>query len=184
MVQIFISYRRDDSQWGSRALWERLQVLYGGDQVFMDVESIPLGSSFPEQIKTKLAQSDVFLVIIDKQWLNIQNNGKRRLDDPDDWVRQEVEFALSSAKPVIPVLIEGTKMPGAHDLPVSLGDLAKRNALPLSHSRMKGDVDRLVEAIGPAPKRSNKESPSIVKETHGDKSPIIDSKGDVKITFN
>lgn len=184
MKQIFISYRRDDSQWGSRALWEKLRTLYGEEQVFMDVESLPLGSPFPEQIKNKLKKSDIFLIIIDKQWLNLQSNGKRRLDDPEDWVRHEVEFGLNSGLPVIPILIEGASMPKAHELPESLKDLTNRNALTLSHSRMKGDVDRLVDAIGPVPNRPSNGARGVVKETHGDQSPIIDSEGDVNITFN
>ena len=149
----------------------------------MDVESIPLGSPFPDHVKKELKKSDVFLIIIDKQWLYIQSNGKRRLDDPQDWVRHEVEFGLSSGLPVIPVLIEGTSMPKAHELPESLKGLANRNALVLSHSRMKGDVDRLVDAIGPIPNRPSNESKGVVKETHGDKSPIVDAEGNVNIHY-
>jgi hypothetical protein len=90
----------------------------------------------------------VLLAIIGPTWLTAADErGGRRLDDPDDIVRLEIEAALTRGVRVIPILVEGAIMPGRQDLPESLADLARRNALVIRHECFRSDAGRLVTAI-------------------------------------
>jgi len=128
--RVFISYRRDDSTDISGRIYDRLRPKYGRDNVFKDVESIPLGVDFRRVLAEEVAKCDVMLVIIGRQWVTIvDESGQRRLDNPADFVRIEVEAALPRGVPVIPVLIQDARMPKVEDLPATLGDLAYRNGI-------------------------------------------------------
>ncbi len=155
MSAIFISYRREDSEDSARALYESLLPQFGKERIFMDVEAIALGSDFRRAVDSSLSNCGVFLAIIGPTWLNItapgDPSGKRRLDNPEDTVRQEIATALkkSATLPVIPVLIRGASMPTADQLPDDLKDLAFRNALSLNHLDWDGNVQKLVDTIRP-----------------------------------
>ena len=155
MAAIFISYRREDSEDSARALYESLRSQFGKDRLFMDVEAIALGSDFRQAVENSLSGSGVFLAVIGPAWLDAKTpndpSGKRRLDNPNDYVRQEVATALKkgSALPVIPVLVRGATMPTADQLPDDLKDLAFRNALTLSNLDWDSNVQKLVDAVRP-----------------------------------
>jgi hypothetical protein len=103
---IFISYRRDDSSAFAGRLYDRLVERYGMDQVFMDVDNIPPGVDFAEAIAQAVGTCDVLLAVIGQHWLTVTGqDGRRRLDNPRDMVRLEVEAALTRDVPVIPVLV-------------------------------------------------------------------------------
>ena len=155
MSAIFISYRREDSEDSARALYESLLPQFGKDRLFMDVEAIALGSDFRQAVESSLSSCGVLLAMIGPAWLDAKapddTSGKRRLDNPGDYVRQEIATALKKGAglPVIPVLVRGAAMPNADQLPDDLKDLAYRNALTLSHLNWDGNVNKLVEAIRP-----------------------------------
>lgn len=155
MSAIFISYRREDAEDSARALYETLLREFGKDRLFMDVEAIALGTDFREAVESSLDNCGVFLAVIGPDWLDAKlpndPSGRRRLDSPGDYVRQEVATALKrGAKlPVIPVLVRGAVMPSPDQLPDDLKDLAYRNALTLSHLDWDGNVQKLVSAIKP-----------------------------------
>src|SRR5262245_22905959 len=101
MPTIFISYRRSDSQDVTGRIYDRLVARFSRERVFKDVDSIPLGVSFPLHIKQMLSKTSMALVIIGPSWLNARDEqGRRRLDDPNDLVRLEVEAALRAGIPV------------------------------------------------------------------------------------
>jgi hypothetical protein len=123
----------------------------GSQQVFMDVDSIEVGVDFVEAIERAVGACAVLLAVIGPQWTAVADaDGRRRLDDPDDIVRREIEAGLARKIRVIPVLVDGTPMPGRQQLPDSLWPLALRNALELSHNRYAHDIDRLLEAVDKA----------------------------------
>jgi hypothetical protein len=146
---VFISYRRDDKRDFARGLYERLARHLGEHQLFMDVDSIDLGLDFTEVVNQWLEQCSVMLVIIGKNWLDcVDSRGHRRLDDPDDLVRLEVETAL--AQPgvrVIPILVDGATAPDSAELPESLRSLARRNALIMTHENFSADFGRLFTVV-------------------------------------
>lgn len=145
---IFLSYRRDDSApWAGR-IYERLSQDIDRRLIFMDVDNIPPGHDFVEVLDERVAGCEVFLCVIGPRWSEARNpEGRRRIDDPNDFVRIEVESALAHGKRVIPLLVDGAQMPLAQSLPESLRPLVRRNAVELTHARFGRDIATLLEAL-------------------------------------
>lgn len=147
-VGIFISYRRDNEPHLAGRLNDRITNHFGRDRVFIDIDSIEPGLDFTEVIQDALVKCQVLLVLIGKRWIGaVDQVGRRRLDDPNDYVRFEVETALSRKIRVIPILVEGAVMPGVDELPPGIESLVRRNAMEVSHGRFNSDVDRIVDAL-------------------------------------
>ena len=128
--RVFISYRRQESSGLAGRLYDRLAARFGDDQVFMDVDTIALGVDFAEVITQAVSTCEVLLAVIGPRWLTATDeDGRRRLDDPDDLVRLEIAAALERDIRVIPILVEGAVMPRRQQLPEALAGLARRNAL-------------------------------------------------------
>ncbi len=145
---IFVSYRRQESSHLAGRLYDHLANRFGEGQVFIDVDTIEPGVDFAEAIFRAVAACAVLLAVIGPDWLTVTDGrGRRRLDDPDDIVRLEIEAALARGVRVIPILVEGAVMPGGEDLPESLAGLARRNALFIRHESFRSDAGRLVTAI-------------------------------------
>ena len=150
MRAIFISYRRDDAEGQAGRLFDDLSHHFGADAVFMDVAAIEPGRDFRQAIDQQVAECGVLLAIIGKGWVTARDDaGRRRLDDPMDFVRIETASALKRDIPVVPVLVHGAAMPRAEDLPDDLKALAFRNAVELTHARWESDVQLLAKALRP-----------------------------------
>lgn len=148
--RIFISYRRAESGGGlAGRLYDRLVAHFGKEQVFMDVDSIEPGMDFGDVIREAVGSCDVLLAMIGSEWITATDSSgrRRRLDDPADLVRLEIEAALVRKVRLIPVLTNGATMPRPSDLPESMAPLAGRNAVPLRHDSFAGDVKHLVEVL-------------------------------------
>ena len=143
MPSVFISYRRDDSAGFAGRLADALEQRLGAGAVFRDVDDIQPGADFEAVIARGLDQVRAVLVVIGPGWLDAAVDGQRRLDRADDFVRREVEQALASGKPVVPVLVGGATMPAANALPVALRGLANRQALVLGDASWSADLARL-----------------------------------------
>ena len=145
---VFISYRREEAAGHAGRLRDRLIARFGENQVFMDVDAIEPGLDFAEEIAAAVESCQILLAVIGKEWLAASDNeGRRRLDDPDNLVRLEIEAALKRNTRVIPVLVGGAAMPRRKDLPDPVGSLARRHAHELSHSRFDYDAEQLLEII-------------------------------------
>jgi hypothetical protein len=146
--RIFISYRRDDSRGYAGRLQGDLSRRYSDEHVFRDVE-IPPGADFGEYITGLVDKCNVVLAIIGPGWLDARDReGERRIDKPDDWVRLEIERALArDGVEVIPVLVDGARLPPREELPESLLALRRRNAFELSDRRWDYDVAQLGEHL-------------------------------------
>ncbi|MBV8329610.1 MAG: TIR domain-containing protein, partial [Verrucomicrobia bacterium] len=156
--QIFISYRREESRWSARSLHDRLCRDFDPKQIFMDIDAIPLGEDFVEAIETTVGKCDVLIAVIGKNWLiSNDDQGNRRLDNPEDFVRMEIGAALKRKIRVIPVLLDGALMPRADELPEDLKPLVRRNALPITETSFEGDLHRLTGAITQALEKAEKE---------------------------
>jgi hypothetical protein len=146
--RIFVSYRRDDTAYPAGWLYERLTEHFGKDQVFKDIDSIPLGDDFAERITSAVESCDVLLALIGDRWLTVVGeDGRRRLDDPGDFVRLEIGAALTRNVRVIPILLGGARIPGTEELPASLAKLAGRQAFELSSSRFDLDAQQLLRKL-------------------------------------
>ena len=147
-TKIFVSYRRGDTAGFVHRLYEDLARKYGREAVFMDLDDIEPGKPFPEEIRAAAASAQVFLVVIGSRWASIEDaEGKRRLDKPGDWVVAEVATALGSGGDVVPVLLEGTGMPAADDLPEAIELLLAHQAVEITPQRWEEDSRRLRKAI-------------------------------------
>jgi hypothetical protein len=146
--RIFISYRREDAAYPAGWLFDRLAERFGSEQIFKDVDSIELGDDFVEVIGEAVGSTDVLLALIGDRWLTVvDEDGDRRLDDPEDFVRLEIEAALTRRVRVIPILVEGARMPREDQLPPTLSPLARRQALELSPSRFAADSGKLLAVL-------------------------------------
>src|SRR5690348_16881505 len=131
---IFISYRRQQSGDLAGRLYDRLARHFGESQVFMDVDKIQPGVYFADEINRAVTACKVLLAVIGPTWLTATDErGRRRLDDPDDLVRLEIETALARGVRVIPILAQDARTLARVDLPESLTDLARCHALPIRH---------------------------------------------------
>ena len=148
MRAIFVSYRRSDSEGEAGRLFDDLVTHFGEQMVFMDVAGIEAGRDFRKAIEESVAGCGVLLVMMGPSWATAKDeNGQLRLEDPNDFVREEVASALRRDIPVIPVLVRGAKMPRAEQLPDSVKDLVFRNAVELTHARWKSDVQLFIESL-------------------------------------
>jgi TIR domain len=146
--RIFISYRREDSQHFAGRLHERLGTEFGNDNLFMDVDTMPFGVDFVEELRKAVAKCNVLLAIIGPKWLDAKDDdGRRRLDKTSDFVRTEIGAALKRNIPVVPILVDGTKVPDADLLPKDLRSLVVRHGLNVRHDSFPSDVDRLVRYL-------------------------------------
>jgi len=171
MTKIFISYRRDDSSYIAGMINERLEKHFGPNSVFLDIDSIPLGLDFRKHISDSVGQCNVLLALIGDSWINLTNDqGSRRLDDPTDFVRLEVESALKRDIPVIPVLVGKARMPSATELPSSLRELAFRNAAEVRAGLdLQEHLTRLVRGID----LLSKNNPTILESQQNDNDELI-----------
>jgi hypothetical protein len=145
---VFISYRHDDEPWYARNLHTKLASKFDKERVFLDVDNIDLGVDFAAAIDEELSKCVVLVVVIGKGWLSAADpSGMRRLDDPDDFVRLEIESGLARSIVVIPVLVDGASMPRAVDLPESLRPLARRKGQDMSYARFGSDCQQLISTI-------------------------------------
>jgi TIR domain len=145
---VFVSYRRDDSQWAAGRIKDWVSRALGERSVFRDSDSIRAGEDFRKKIDTAVGRCKVMLALIGSTWLHQSDaSGRRRLDSEGDWVRIEIESALQRHRVVIPVLLDGAKMPEAASLPESLRELAFLHAYAVRESTFERDVSGLIDQL-------------------------------------
>jgi hypothetical protein len=144
---IFISYRREDTERYARDLGARLARRCGRRRVFRDEDYLASGDRWAEVIEDVLPRCKVVLVLIGDRWLSAADERGRRLDDPGDVLRTEIATALRGEGLVIPVLIGNVEMPAPADLPDELCALAERNAHPITERHYEADVAALMRVI-------------------------------------
>src|SRR5262249_45754315 len=121
---------------------------FGSKHLFMDVDSITKGRDFGAVLTETLARCAVMLVIVGRHWVSARDEtGKRRLDDPNDFVRLEIAAALKRNIPIIPVRVERARMPKADELPNDLKPLAMRHAAIITHENFPGDMGGIERAL-------------------------------------
>jgi hypothetical protein len=148
LTDIFINYRRADTSGHAGRLEQELSRRFPG-RVFMDIHTIEVGTDFADAINSEVGKCGALIVLIGNQWLDITDpkTGKRRLDNPNDFVALEIAEALKRNTRVIPVLVEGAKMPEAEELPAPLAALVRRNAFEITDTRWDYDVAQLIKVL-------------------------------------
>lgn len=147
---IFVGYRRDDTADVAGRIYDAMAQRFGRQRIFKDVDDIGPGVDFGDYIKTVLPRCRVALVLIGPNWIDARDDsGRRRIDDEHDWVRIEIETAFSTPEIlVVPVLVNGARMPRLEELPDSLKPLLRRNAAVIRRDPdFHDDVERLATAL-------------------------------------
>lgn len=153
-AKIFVNYRRDDSASHAMNIAQYLENAFGRENVFIDVDRFKAGQHFPEVLADKVRSCNAMLVVIGPNWLNMRDpaTGSRRLDQPGDWVRLEIQAALARGICVIPILVGGAKFPLKRDLPPELHSLYDRHHVVVTTSgfryEMAGLAKDIAEVIG------------------------------------
>lgn len=169
--KIFISYRREDTSGESGRLKDKLEQIFGKENIFYDVETLEAGLNFDQSIAKALSESKVLLAMIGPHWLRVTDaEGKPRIMKSQDWVRKEISLAIQKDLRVIPILVNGAKMPDSSELPEDLQEFALKHAQEISSSRWNYDVGELVKLleriVEPKPK------PPTDQERHPPRPPL------------
>lgn len=160
---VFINYRREDAGPYARLMKLRLAHHFPGTPVFMDLDSIEVGVDFAEAIDSAIRSCTILVALIGRRWLTIADEeGHRRLDNPNDLVRFEIQAALKRRVRVIPVLVDGAIALRQQQLPPGLCKLARLNALEMSYGRFEYDETRLLATVQKVLASADSDHPEIV----------------------
>ncbi|MEJ8848000.1 4a-hydroxytetrahydrobiopterin dehydratase [Variovorax rhizosphaerae] len=148
MTKVFISYRRQDSGTAARQIAADFGVRYGEGDVFMDTDSIRVGSDWTQEIEKALRAASVVLAIIGPKWIHTHDEyGRRRIDNDADWVRNEIVHGLANNKQVIPLLVQGAPQLEEDALPDALKPLCKIQNYEISQKYWPRDVKFFFEEL-------------------------------------
>jgi hypothetical protein len=154
MRSFFISYRKDDAPSAAYMIDERIGQRFGESRSFLDYHDIPVGEDFRPRLWNALDDSIALIAVIGTRWLGADENGAPSIMRDSDFVRREVAHALSKKIPVIPVLVEGGRLPLSADLPDDIRDIVNWQYVTLNRRSLGGDLasllDRLAPLVGPA----------------------------------
>ena len=146
--RVFVSYRRDDSGMIVGRICDRLTRDVGAENIFKDIDNIPFGVDFVELLDREVQKCTVLFAVIGPRWLEATDQGARRLDDPNDFVRIEIGTALRRNIPVVPLLVDGAHMPRAEELPDDLKPLTRRNGTEIRNDPdFHNDMSRLLSRL-------------------------------------
>src|SRR6266508_1693330 len=147
-LRIFLNYRRDETSGHAGRLFDVLAARFGNDHVFMDIDRIEPGLDFADVISEAVASCDVFIALIGSRWLTSADaKGRPRLENPEDFIRLELEAALELDVRLIPALVQNAQMPSSDELPETLRPFARRHAVELSDTRWTFDIGKLIETL-------------------------------------
>jgi hypothetical protein len=144
--KVFISYRRDGASTLAKRAAIYLRRLVPDNLVFLDTSSIQSGADFTQSLQRAVRESDLVLVLMGPDWGVLKGkSGENRLNDPADYVRLEVEQALSNRKIVVPMLLQGARLPSISDLPTSIQPLLLRQAVTTKGDDIEAGLDQVIK---------------------------------------
>ncbi len=151
-LKIYLSYRRADKVAFVGRLTDRLRQVFGATAILDDDDDLQIGDRWPDRLRKDVLTSDVVLAVIGDKWLTaLDEDGLRRIDDPEDPVRQELCTALDGGKRVIPLLVDAARMPTKRGLPAELQQLPDLRAISLRTTEFEADLARLIEELSHLP---------------------------------
>jgi pterin-4a-carbinolamine dehydratase len=146
--RVFVSYRRDDAAAEAGRLSDALRLQLGEDAVFMDTSSIGAGAPWPDALRTALDLANTVVLVVGPEWVRVADEwGRRRIDQEDDWVRQEVANSLAHAKQLVPVLVRGARMPPESALPDNIRMLPQRQYVEIRRDFWDHDIKLLLAQL-------------------------------------
>jgi pterin-4a-carbinolamine dehydratase len=191
---IFVSYRRADSAAETGRLHSTILRELGKASVFMDTSSIEPGTEWPKELEEALQKAQIVIVVIGTEWIRISDEfGLRRIDQENDWVRREIEFALRENKKLLPLLVRGAKMPPSNKLPTSISALTQRQAVDIRDAYWDHDIKLVLEQLRLVTDQNKKSERSLTSKNlwgiyptpHPEKpEPISDEKLQIALSSN
>jgi tetratricopeptide (TPR) repeat protein len=164
MAGIFISYRRQDSD-HALTLYLWLLKRFGRESIFWDQKDIDPGRDFLHVIEQRIAASSALIALIGKGWLELADeDGRRRIDSPDDVLRHEIAAALRQGILVLPVLGSAARMPEAGELPEEIAGLSHRQALTITDMQFHARLEESLAAAGISTPQAPAEAQSSVEQ--------------------
>jgi TIR domain len=167
--QVFVCYRRSDSQAWAGRLADDLREYLGDTRVYRDIDSNRPAANYRRLVDEALAGSRVVIVVIGPSWLVKGRDGQTRLSAADDLVRIEIERALTAGIAVVPVFVGGGTMPSSTELPESLEAFSRIHGQRLSDEEWSFDLNRLIETLD-----KHGVLPDVVERTDGEGEPVPD----------
>lgn len=151
--RVFVSFRNGDDPYAAALLFRALGERFGRDAVFRSSDSIPPGAPWAETIWRHHALSEVLVAVIGPRWQDIRDGqGRPRLHQEGDWVREEIAGALRQGKLVIPVVLDGIAHLDPRKLPEDIARIAELQAVRMDHRRIDTAVamviDRIIDVLG------------------------------------
>jgi TIR domain-containing protein len=147
VTEVFVSYRVDDAAYAAAAIESRLALRFGGPRVFRDCTRMAPGTRYPEELRDALGRCTAMVAVIGPSWLRLRKAGARRIDDPADWVRREIRYALEQDLYLVPLLLDGARMPAPDQLPDDIRGLALRQFRRIRHGSFEADVDAVADVL-------------------------------------
>lgn len=162
MAKIFLCYRRDDTRPEAGRLYDHLAREFGESNVFFDINTLEYGENFETRTASTAGEASVLLVLIGPQWLTLADEeGGRRIDDPEDVLRHEILSALADGVRVIPILVNDAQMPSPEELPEELASISKLHAARRDFENWKWQIHALVSEL-----RSRIQQPAPAPQHH------------------
>jgi hypothetical protein len=147
--RIFLSYRKDDAGFAAASIAHGLDERFGPGTVFHDNSSLRAGTIYPTAIREALRRCGILVALIGPSWLTLADtNGRRRIDNPKDWVRIELHTAFERGIPVVPLLLDDAVLPSPNELPPDIGGLAVSQTCQVRGSHFGHDLDGLADQLG------------------------------------
>jgi hypothetical protein len=142
--RVFISYRHADTAQAASWLFNRLTQQFGQQHVVKDVDPAPYGGNLTQAITAAVASCDAFVLLIGQHWMAVTGEG---LHDPNDYVRVALESAMARGVLIIPVTIDGARMPVNGELPPSLASMAGQPSFEVTMRNFDADTGGLLRVL-------------------------------------
>ncbi|MFD9735650.1 toll/interleukin-1 receptor domain-containing protein [Umezawaea sp. NPDC059074] len=189
MPKFFVNYRTVDSVHSAAAIADRLARHFGPENVFRDRDSLALGALYPKKIRRALERCDKVLAVIGPTWLDVEDAfGRRRLDNPKDWVRTELQMAFERDIPVVPVLLDNTPLPSFDQLPAVIAQLSNCAYWQVRQKSFESDLRGLIAGISAHEDQAGSEvevAQYVQHNTASDNGRVIATQGGNHVfTFN
>ena len=179
MFEIFVSYRTADARFGAAAIYELLANRFGQERIFLDNQSIPPGSLYPQRLRDALEAMRVLLVLIGPQWLIPDHRSPESplIHRENDWVRREIRRAFDRDVPVVPVLLDGSRLPDPDTLPDDVRQLVRCQTMEIRHRYLGMDIQRLADAVDDLVTADDQRTPAGTRHwwrrVHGVDDPVL-----------
>ena len=147
---VFISYRRDDAASEAGRLADAINHHFGEESAFLDTSDTRVGENWPEALRRGVEGASVVVAVIGPEWILARDEyGRRRIDDTDDWVRQELQLALEHGTTIMPLLVRHSRMPPREALPRAIGSLSESQAFAIRAESWSHDVEFVLHELEP-----------------------------------